>query len=89
MTTKEYGNENSWSLGTCLSNQAYDDNLEYTEECCLDAGVYTLKCKDEFADGWSGGFMDIQGKQYCENFSDGSEEVIQVTIVTGKYRFCQ
>ena len=80
----------SWSLGTCSSN---------TEEavwCCLDAGVYTLKCKNEEGYAWYEGFITIQGNNYCENWYedqyyednwDGYEESIQVTIVTGKYMF--
>ena len=58
----------------------------------MDKGVSSI--------GWSGGFLEIQGKQYCENFDTGSEEQsekctkkekctksVQVTIVTGKYGF--
>ena len=86
MTTKNYGNEYDWSLGTCSSNQGYADNMEHTEECCLNAGEYTLKCKNAFDDGWNGGFLTIQGTNYCENFNTGSEEVAQVTVVIeGKY----
>ena len=59
--------------------------MEHTEECCLEAGVHTLKCKDDYGDGWGGGFINIQGKKYCENFGGGSEEAIEVTIVAGKY----
>ena len=91
LTTAEYGSEYSWSLGTCSNNQVYSDNTEYNEECCLDAGVYTLKCKDSFGDGWSSemgdGFINIQGKIYCDNFNDGGEEAIEVTIATSKYIF--
>ena len=61
--------------------------MEYTEECCLNVGVHTLKCKDSGNDGWLGGFLEIQGKQYCKNFLYGDEEAVLVTIVTGKYGF--
>ena len=85
MTTTDFGDEYSWSLGTCSGNQAYGDNMEYTEECCLNAGVYTLKCKDSNNNGWDNGFIDIQGTKYCENFNNGREEAVEVTVVAGKY----
>ena len=66
-----------------MSNQEYSGNGEYFEECCLDAGVYTLKCKDSHGDGWFEGFITIQGKTYCETFIDGPEEAIEVTVITG------
>ena len=40
---------------------------------------------DEGYDGWYGGFINIQGKKYCDNFNDGNEEAVEVTIGTGKY----
>ena len=63
--------------------------MQYTEECCLLAGVYTLKCKDSYGDGWHGGFISFKGTEYCENFVGGPEEAIEITIVPGKYRFSQ
>ena len=92
MTTKEYGEENSWSLGTCSSYETYSENEEYTEDCCLNNGTYILNCKDSHADGWHGGFIEIQGTQYCKNFIVGSlrQQSINVTIATiGKYSFSQ
>ena len=84
MTTKQYGQENSWTLGTCSSNVlvTYSNNEEYIEECCLDVGVYTLNCQDAYGDGWHGGSIEIQGKQYCVDFTDGSVKSILVTIGT-------
>ena len=87
LTTAQYGFESSWSLGTCSSSQSYSSDEEYVEQCCLDVGVYTLKCLDQFGDGWHGGFIEIQATQYCEDFSSGNDKSIQVTI--GKYRFSQ
>ena len=89
LTTAAFGNEYSWSLGTCSSNQEYSDNKEYIEECCLDAGVYTLKCTDYGYDGWYEGSINIQGKTYCDDFYGDYEEAIEVTIVTGKCIFTQ
>ena len=81
ITTKQYGNENSWTLGTCVSDAAgYQADQVYSEECCLDAGVYTLTCDDSYRDGWHGGFITIQGKQYCEDFTDGHQQAQDIDI---------
>ena len=53
----------------------------YTEECCLDAGKYTLNCDDTYKDGWHGGFIEIQGKQYCEDFTEGHQKSQDIDIV--------
>ena len=87
ITTKKYGNENSWTLGTCVSAAVgYQANQVYSEECCLDAGKYTLTCDDTYKDGWHGGFIAIQGKQYCEDFTDGHQQAQDIDIAySGSY----
>jgi len=81
ITTKQYGNENSWTLGTCVSDAAgYQADQVYSEECCLEAGQYTLTCDDSYKDGWHGGFITIQGKQYCEDFTDGHQQAQDIDI---------
>ena len=90
MTTKSYGVEISWSLGTCSSVENYYSNTEYIEECCLNTDEFTLKCKDSFGDGWQGGFIEIQGTKYCEDFTAGTEKSIQIDInASSKYCFSQ
>ena len=69
LTTKYYAIEISWSLGSCSSNKQYEDYQDYTQECCLPLGSYTLKCKDSYNDGWHGGFVEVDGVKYCETFS--------------------
>ena len=85
-------------MGTCLSDQTYTDYTEYIEECCLTAGVYTLKCQDSYGDGWHGGFIEIQGTKYCDDFTSIvgvsnsilDEQNTQITIVSqGKYHFTE
>ena len=68
-------------MGRCSSDKTYSDNSEYTEECCLAAGVHTLNCLDSEEDGWHGGFIVIQGRRYCENFNDGSRKTEQIHIL--------
>ena len=90
LTTKGYGSEINWSLESCSNGQMFSDDMEYIEVCCLNPGVYTLKCGNSYGDGWNGGWIEIQGIKYCEDFYDGPEKYIQVTIVTsGKYSFSQ
>ena len=80
LTTKDWGKEVSWTFGSCDSTQDYGNNGQYTEKCCLGVGDYKLSCKDTFGDGWHGGFVEIQGNKYCEDFTSGKEAEIQITI---------
>ena len=78
LQTKSGGEEVSWNFGSCSSTQRYTDNKQYTERCCLAPGEYTLICNDWLwlangsegygGSGWSGGFMEIQGNKYCDDF---------------------
>ena len=85
--TTEFGNEISWSIGChdkscteCVSTPEsgvkYDDNSEYTQQCCLPVNQqsFLIKCKDSWGDGWSDGYLEINGKRYCEQFSSGKKK---------------
>ena len=77
LTTKEYGNENSWSLGPCKGHGGYTDYTTYRQECCLVPSNYSLECIDRYGDGWHGGYVEVQGTRYCENFGNtGKHEII-------------
>ena len=84
--TKVYAWENTWSLGTCGSNREYISNVDYTETCCLDPGQYHLRCNDNGQDGWHGGFIEIQGTRYCQDFTNGKQQVqtINITAIQGR-----
>ena len=82
--TKTYGGENSWYFGPCSSSQKYESYKEYTAVCCLNPAAYDLICKNSAGDGWEGGFIEIQGKIYCEDFISGYDITKHVTIVKGK-----
>ena len=58
----------SWNFGSCCNVQKYEFNDQYTERCCLAPGEYTLTCKTSYGNGWPGGFMEIQGHRYCDDF---------------------
>ena len=79
LITKSYASENSWTLDSCQSKGGYANNNEYVEKCCLSSGIYNLKCKDSYADGWHTGYIEVNGTKYCESFIKG-EEIIEITI---------
>ena len=80
VVTKSWGSENTWSFGTCSNSQRYSNNREYTEKCCLYPGEHTLICKDSYGDGWHGGYVEIQGNRYCQEFETGDKHTTAVTI---------
>ena len=78
--TKSWGSEITWSIGCpegscteCTNEQAYDNNAEYAQECCFpkDVEEFVITCTDSYGDGWHGGYLDIRGDLYCENFHEG------------------
>ena len=79
-TTKSYGSEISWIIGSCASSNEYGNNQEYTQQCCLPFGAYNLKCKDSYGDGWNGGFVEVEDTKYCDSFFSGSLETSEITI---------
>ena len=85
LTTLNYGNEISWNLGSCQGNGGYGNYAEYIEQCCLPTGSYTLQCKDSANNGWHGGYIEVDGQKYCDNFLGGNVETSQITVVNGKY----
>ena len=80
ITTKWHAKENSWELGNCTSNETYNDFKTYNTSCRLEYGVYTLRCFDESGDGWHGGSIVINGKEYCADFNQEiSEHQVQLS----------
>ena len=55
--------------------EKYGDDAEYTQECCLPVNQerFRIKCTDSWGDGWTGGYLEINGKQYCKDFFNGNE----------------
>ena len=54
--------------------------METAQECCQAPGTYRLECKDRYSDGWHGGYLEIQGKKYCDDFLGGHLKTVQITI---------
>ena len=88
IVTKEWANENSWTFGSCSSNDTYQNYATVTEQCCQPAGQYELVCKCSYGDGWHGGYLEINGQRYCEEFKDGKEKKETATIPERKSPFC-
>ena len=80
ITTKSYGEENTWSYGSCVNNKAYESDQRYTEQCCQEKGDYNVVCKDSYGDGWHGGYVEIADVRYCDDFADGFEEVHEISM---------
>ena len=68
---------------------SYDENEEYNHECCLprDVNEFTITCLaedttaagDEVAGGWNGGYIEINGGKYCDDFSAGSAATVALS----------
>ena len=93
LTTKNFGYQNSWKIGSCQSDVTYGNNAEYIEQCCLPDGLYNLECKftrNHWAEvgGWNGGYIQVDGQKYCDSFRKGnvynSPKKINV-VGNGKY----
>ena len=62
-----------WEIGSCnnavkSSRGAYDTIIQ---RCCLAPGRYTLHCINHYLEiggGWKGGFVEIFGHTYCDDF---------------------
>ena len=76
--TKIWANEITWNIGgTCNSKDLgkYQNEKEDTDQCCFTKGQdkFVITCKDSYGDGWHGGYLEINGKQYCATFASGKE----------------
>ena len=75
-TIGQSGPEISWSLGDCSSNQTLGDKQSNTTFCCLNYGNHNLNCTN----GGNGGFIEIQGKKYCEDTIEDGTLSMKVAI---------
>ena len=80
LSTVSYGNEISWTLGTCSSNQVYGNGQTISHTCCLSGGKHSLTCSDSFGDGWNGGYITIENKEYCKDFLALNSMTVDVWI---------
>ena len=79
----------SWTLSSnCASDREVAFNVKenqfYEEKCELEiGGSYELSCNSYTGKGWSGAFLLIENKAYCQNFQEGFDETTTINI-TGK-----
>ena len=87
--TASWGHEIEWEIGcedgscrACVNTEEFGNNAEYEQECCLPKHQteFVVTCKDEWGDGWHGGYITINGTNYCENFNRGRLETHEVLI---------
>ena len=78
--TKAWGNEISWTVGNCRNDQQYASESNYTQDCCQPEGDWPVTCTDSYGDGWHGGFIEIDGERFCENFTTGKFHTIILSM---------
>ena len=78
--TEEYGPEVSWDIGSCTNKGQFMAHNSATQTCCLPTGSHKVNCKDSFGDGWSGGFLEINGKQFCKEFTHGHKKTEPIAV---------
>ena len=83
-----FSHEISWTFGACSSAQRYYYNTTTNVQCCQLAGNYELVCKDSNGDGWEGGYLEINGQEYCKEFNMGNEKKENATMANGNRNFC-
>ena len=54
----------------CKGTTEHKNTKTYIAECIIVPGNYTLKCMAIDHHGWAGGFIEINGKKYCNDFSE-------------------
>ena len=75
------GEEVSWKLGSKTFGPYNGIEIgTINEEVCIQRGTHKLVCNDTAGDGWHGGYIEIDNKRYCDNFTSGLNMAIEVTI---------
>jgi len=71
--------------GVCSSAQTYEDNSNYTVECCLENKNPLIYCTDAGADGWDNSTLAINGVPLCRDFRGASmlDSFVQTYEPTG------
>merc|ERR1719331_1039074 len=73
-----WGNEISYKVtngngATVCLGGPFSWNNEHDLDCQLEVGSYNLECIDSYGDGWHGGYITIDGKEFCKDFRSGSK----------------
>ncbi|KAK3278433.1 hypothetical protein CYMTET_13625, partial [Cymbomonas tetramitiformis] len=88
LNTESYGSEVSWYVQEDCKGGAdfgleYDDYTSYTFQCCFEAGAtfFDMECRDNYSDGWHGGYFEILDNIVCDDFLDGATQTVRVLLV--------
>ena len=74
-----------YEFGNC---RTHFDRVDYDKVYfrCLHPGLHKLVCKCQwkpFTHGWEGGYIEIDGENYCQDFLNGTEKIVSVEIKPG------
>ena len=78
----------------CLSGaEDWENDRQYTIKfrCCLPPNTPTLNltCADSYGDGWNGGYVEINGIQYCTDFPNDHKEITEIVTTASISSFSQ
>lgn len=82
LQTSSWGNEITWNIADIFMGTGYSSHSTNALSCCLPAGEYELECVDSWGDGWHGGYIEIDGHRYCEEFTWGHTQTETVIFGT-------
>jgi len=70
--TAAWSSQISWLVENtdCVSEDPYPSHTVINQKCCLPPGEHSLLCIDSFEDGWTGGYLKVNGKTFCKNFKN-------------------
>jgi len=79
------GIHQNWAIhGECRNFAGVDKTGKHTTGCCLAPGKYKLTCLSHSRFDWSGGYVEIDGKKYCQDIKMNSELTIDLDLCMGK-----
>ena len=82
--TVRYPGENTWEITNadgavvCSGGPFEERNKDYPQGCVTTEKNLTLKCIDNYGDGWHGGYIMFHGVIYCRDFRNGHLETHQL-----------
>jgi len=88
VTVVDWPSEMTWEIKdattgavVCERPHAYSTyGKQPTEACSLTEGDYKVNCHDNEYDGWHGGFLEVDGHEFCLHFDDGHLKVEDLKV---------
>ena len=79
-TGHQFSSLKSWSVGSCENEDVIDDGKTVSQTCCLEKGFNLIVCKEAEGRGWMGGYLEINGQKFCDNWWRGFSKEEYVNI---------